>query len=315
MNVLITNIGRRSYFVNYFLDLKKKFKKLNIHLADNTFFLAGMQSKKVYKHRIPKISEGENKYIIKILKIVKKKKIKLIIPVTNFDLNILSKNKEKLKKLNCQTLISDNQLIKNLIDKKKCYDLCVQKKILSPKVFSNLKDLRKSKKNIFVRKKRFGHAGEGFKIIRKIDNKIFKDKTYIVQNYIKGREIHIDILNDFDGNYVASCAKEKLSIKFGETQSAKTLINNKINLLAKEISKKLGHIGNLDCDAIIDKKNNVYFIDFNPRFGGGYPFTHLAGLNFIEATINLLIKKKNFKIKKTPRKILAAKGISIESLN
>ena len=143
MNVLITNIGRRSYFVNYFLDLKKKFKKLNIHLADNTFFLAGMQSKKVYKHRIPKISEGENKYIIKILKIVKKKKIKLIIPVTDFDLNILSKNKEKLKKLNCQTLISDNQLIKNLIDKKKCSDLCVQKKNTFTKSIFEFKRFKK----------------------------------------------------------------------------------------------------------------------------------------------------------------------------
>ncbi len=315
MNVLITNIGRRAYFVNYFLDLKKKFKKLNIHLADNNLILASMQSKKIYKHSIPKISEGENKYITKILGIVKQNKIKLIVPVTNFDLNILSKSKEKLKRLNCRALVSNNQLIKNLIDKKKCHDLCIQKKILTPKIYFNLKDLRKSKKNIFVKKKRFGNSSQGFKIIRKIDNKTLKDKIFIVQNYIKGREIHLDILNDFDGNYVASCAKEKLSMRFGETESARTFFNNKINILAKEISKKFRHIGNLDCDAIIDKKNNVYFIDFNPRFGGGYPFTHLAGLNFVEAIINLMKNKKNLKINKIPKKILAAKGISVEKLN
>ena len=31
-----------------------------------------------------------------------------------------------------------------------------------------------------------------------------------------------------------------------------------------------------------DKINKIpYIIDINPRFGGGYPFTHLSGYNFL----------------------------------
>ena len=43
------------------------------------------------------------------------------------------------------------------------------------------------------------------------------------------------------------------------------------------------HVGNLDCDVIKNQNSELYFIDFNPRFGGGYPFTHLSGYNFIKA--------------------------------
>jgi len=44
------------------------------------------------------------------------------------------------------------------------------------------------------------------------------------------------------------------------------------------IGRKLGHIGVLDCDAIVTE-DNCYVFDMNPRFGGGYPFSHIAGAN------------------------------------
>ena len=52
-------------------------------------------------------------------------------------------------------------------------------------------------------------------------------------------------------------------------------------------AKKLGHIANLDCD-MIEEGENVYVIDLNPRFGGGYPATHLSGVNLLSILIKLL---------------------------
>mgnify|MGYP001383156387 CR=1 FL=1 len=69
--------------------------------------------------------------------------------------------------------------------------------------------------------------------------------------------------------------------------------------LAKRISNSFRHIGNLDCDAIKDNRGNLYWIDFNPRFGGGYPFTHLSGYNFLKAIIDSKLKKKNKPPQKT----------------
>ena len=51
---------------------------------------------------------------------------------------------------------------------------------------------------------------------------------------------------------------------------------------AKKISKAFHHIGNLDVDFIEEKNGNIYFIDFNPRFGRLSPFTHLSGCNYLK---------------------------------
>jgi carbamoyl-phosphate synthase large subunit len=44
------------------------------------------------------------------------------------------------------------------------------------------------------------------------------------------------------------------------------------------IGESLGHVGNLDCDVFIGP-NGISVLELNPRFGGGYPFSHLAGVN------------------------------------
>ena len=80
--------------------------------------------------------------------------------------------------------------------------------------------------------------------------------------------------------------------------------------LAKKISKISKHVGNLDCDVIKSKRGDLYFIDFNPRFGGGYPFTHISGYNFIKAILDLMLNKKPIFPKK-PNLIKASKGINI----
>jgi len=41
----------------------------------------------------------------------------------------------------------------------------------------------------------------------------------------------------------------------------------------------------MDVDLIVTPTGQKYFIDFNPRFGGGYPFSHLSGVNYIKYII------------------------------
>lgn len=77
----------------------------------------------------------------------------------------------------------------------------------------------------------------------------------------------------------------------GETEIAEVVYDKTLISLSKKISSVLRHIGNLDIDLITDKKNNNFLIDFNPRFGGGYPFTHNCGFNYIKSIIKLYNKK------------------------
>ena len=47
MNILVTNPGRRIYFINFLLELKKKYKSINIHISDCDKQLPTMSLKNV----------------------------------------------------------------------------------------------------------------------------------------------------------------------------------------------------------------------------------------------------------------------------
>src|SRR5713226_9890406 len=64
----------------------------------------------------------------------------------------------------------------------------------------------------------------------------------------------------------------------GETDRAITVKSTRLEALGGAIGRKLGHIGILDCDVIVIE-DRCYVLDMNPRFGGGYPFSQMAGAN------------------------------------
>ena len=63
---------------------------------------------------------------------------------------------------------------------------------------------------------------------------------------------------------------------------AEIVEKEQLQVVAKEIASHTKHIGMLDADFIITNEGEVFLIDLNPRFGGGYPFSHLSGLNVPE---------------------------------
>lgn len=82
-------------------------------------------------------------------------------------------------------------------------------------------------------------------------------------------------------------------MRSGETDKATSVIIPEILAIGEKISLLLRHSGNLDCDIFI-AENKIYILEFNPRFGGGYPFSHEAGINTAAIYIAWL---KNEKIK------------------
>ena len=46
---------------------------------------------------------------------------------------------------------------------------------------------------------------------KKLQKKDFENK-YIIQEYINGEELHLDILNDHNGKFISSCLKKKISM-------------------------------------------------------------------------------------------------------
>ena len=303
INLLLTNSGRRTYRI----DFLKTFNRdhLNIFLADASDVASFYINKNIYKIIIPKV-KYKKKFVSSLENIIEKKKINLIIPLSNHELEILSKYREKWKtKYNCDVIISDTAVIKICRDKTLTKKFCDNNKILSPKILDNIQNIPNNKK--LVLKHRSSSGSKDLEIDKKKNIKSKVTNKMIVQEFVNGNEYNIDILNDMGGNFIDCCIKKKLKMRAGETDKCEILYDHNLYKFSKRLSHLLKHKGNLDCDVIKNNKG-IFLIDLNCRFGGGYAFTHVYGKNYLKSIINNNFTK--YKLEKKEKKIFF-KGIDI----
>ncbi len=299
MNILFTCAGRRNYLVNYFKEVATKNDK--IFAADmqlNAPALVDADEAVI----VPSIYEKS--YIETLLSICKKHKIDAIISLNDLELPILSENKDKFLEVNTKVLVSNPEVIDIAFDKWKTVEFLRKNNLKTPKTYLTLSEVKEAIKNNellypVVVKPRWGSASiavdfayneEELELVYKLQLLKVKrsilakasnediEKSILIQEKIKGKEYGIDILNDFNQNYYKTFGREKLSMRSGETDKAVSVIDEKLESIGKVIGENLKHIGNLDCDVFFDG-TDYYVLELNPRFGGGYPFSHEAGIN------------------------------------
>lgn len=110
----------------------------------------------------------------------------------------------------------------------------------------------------------------------------------MVQPDLGGSEYGLDIVTPVSGGSVEGLlGRRKLAMRHGETSAAVTVDNAPFQGLAAALNGVLGIRGTVDVDCLLTDDGTPHVIDINPRFGGGYPFSHIAGAdvpNFLVAS-------------------------------
>lgn len=313
MNILLTSVGRRSYLVNFFKEAlvdkgvvhaANSIDTHTLHVADQFVI-----TPEIYN----------DSYIDFLINYCNRFDISVIISLFDIDLYILSVNKEKFKNAGINIIVSNSEVIKICNDKWLTYRFLKDIQVNQPQTFISLSDVKNAiSSNILsypvYLKPRWGMGSIGIYkayneleldvLYKKIHNEIFN--TYlkyesisdvasciIIQEAICGKEYGLEILNDLSGNFTACFAKQKLAMRAGETDMAITVSTLPFSDLAHKISKELKHIGNLDIDLFIKEDGSIYVLELNCRFGGQYPFSHMAGVNIPLQLIEWLEGKPN----------------------
>ncbi|PCC17948.1 MULTISPECIES: ATP-grasp domain-containing protein [Brevibacterium] len=101
----------------------------------------------------------------------------------------------------------------------------------------------------------------------------------VVQPKLSGVEHGVDIVGALRAprNLAAVLARRKLRMRAGETDKAVTVDPAPFVANSALIAEAAGLTGLIDVDMFLDEEGRSTVIDINPRFGGGYPFVHLAG--------------------------------------
>lgn len=104
-------------------------------------------------------------------------------------------------------------------------------------------------------------------------------RDVVVQPRLPGREHGVDIVGDLGepGALRAVLARQKVRMRAGETDKAITVDAAPFVADAERIARAAQLTGLIDVDMFLDEEGEPSVIDINPRFGGGYPFVHLAG--------------------------------------
>lgn len=288
MRILFTSVGRRVELVQVF---KEAAKKLNVDLevyGVDIVYDAPALSFCDKKKLICRIDDP--KYIDTLLELCREEKIDCVIPTIDTDLLILAENKNRFAEVGTFVLISSPENIKICRDKNNTYKFFKRCGLQAPETFDDVEKYH-SGYPAFIKPKDGSSAKDAYRVnsYSELSELSVKVKNYVVQPYIDGREYTVDIFCDFSGSPIFITPRQRLLIRSGEVIKTKVDLDSKIIQEILNILAEFKPIGPITVQLIREKiTERDYFIEINPRFGGGSPLSMKAGANSAEALLKLL---------------------------
>lgn len=312
MNVLLTCSGRRNYLVEYFKDTLED--KGCVYTVNSTIDAASMP---VADGAFTAPPVYHNEYIEYLYFICQKYDIKLLIPLLDLELPVLARHRESFEQRGTRLAVSKPHVIDICNDKLSTVGFLKKLRLKTPFTTSGIEEALDSIQRLprpypLIIKPRRGMGSIAVKIAENkkellvlfekvksdIRNSYLKyydgydpETAVIIQEKARGQEYGLDIINDLDGNYITTFIKQKIELRHGETSIALTVEIPELQDTGRLIGETLKHTGILDADLFWDG-HEVTVLEMNARFGGGYPFSHLAGANIPAAYIQWAKKKK-----------------------
>ena len=303
MNVLLTKTGRNNYLVRGFHDalggdgrvIVCDTAKCNaFYDADEAFIT-------------PPIVSDE--YVPFLVDLCRTKEISLVIPLNDLDVLAQARHRELFQETDAFTVVPDERVTLACCDKIEMAKTAEASGIPTPSIASliragNTYSMAQMSFPVVV-KPRFGtstiatYRANHHKELNtaladaeldigtmqlSVSSFVPNYTDVLVQDLAEGPEYGLDVICDLDCNYQTTIVKMKHAARAGETDSATTVDNAELADLGRKVAEAFPHPGNMDADIIITEEGPVV-LDLNPRFGGGYPFSHAAGVDLPAALV------------------------------
>jgi|ERR1700719_706032 len=305
MNVMLTCAGRRNYLVEFF---QEALRGRGLVFAADACTDAPALSQADKSFILPSLNHPA--YVDTLLTICQRHRVFLLIPLNDLELRLLASHSARFLEVGTLPVISSPEVIQTCSDKWETFNFLKASNFEGPNSCLSLAEAREAlaQRNLrfpLVVKPRWGSASIGIEYsdddeelelnyrlartrlprtsLREI-SATDPERSILIQERLCGQEYGLDIVNDLEGHHVCTFVKRKVAMRAGETDRAITVRDESLEKVGEAIGRKLGHIGMLDCDAIVTE-GACHVLDLNPRFGGGYPFSHMAGANLPAALI------------------------------
>lgn len=280
-NILITSAGRRVSLVRMFKKELKRFfpdSELLTTDADPTLSAACHESDGSFKV----IKNDADGYIEELLELAIANHIKVIIPTIDTGLQVLADNRYFFSQSGIELLVCSSSFIEICRDKRKTSAFFAEKGIDSPRIFDK-DDLQFP---LFIKPYDGSMSVDTYYVATADDlsahhlsNNKFMFMEYIDSNSYD--EYTIDMY--YDRHHFLKCLvpRKRLEVRGGEINKGITVKGHVYNFLKEKLSFINGAVGCLTMQVFYNKEtNSIKALEINPRFGGGYPLSYLAGANY-----------------------------------
>lgn len=309
MNILLTSVGRRNYIVDFFKEAVAPYggKVFAVNSHENAPGLFCADSFLI----APSIHSEE--YVPFLIDYCEQNAISVIVPLLDNDLPVLAAVKELFNQRGIYVLTPDLDTCKLSNDKFETYQFLKSIGFNTVPTFCDLISFKGALNNNEINfpvvvKPRWGMGSLSlyiaedmeelefyFKLAQKeVRNSFLRFESaaalgqeVLIMEKIEGDEYMIDIVNDLNGEFKLTVVNKKILRKGGETEVAETVVNPILEQLGQRISSIFRHPLVMDADVFLNDRG-AFVLEFNPRFSGGYPFTHYAGVDLTKALVHWL---------------------------
>ncbi len=288
MKILFTSVGRRVELVQMFRAAAKRRNKVLVIYGADMSDSAPALSFCDETFQTPCIQSED--YLPALKSFCEEHEIDLLIPTIDTDLLLLAKNRELFASIHTRILISDPSKIAVCRDKRFTAQYFNSVGLQSPCPVDDVKQYSGGFP-AFIKPKDGSASKNAFRSDTQEELELHAEQVpnYIIQPFISGTEYTVDVFCDFEGNPIYITPRIRLVVRDGEVLKTQIRQDESIVAEMKRLIADYKPCGPLTVQLIQDAKTGVnWYIEINPRFGGGAPLSMKAGADSAEALLCLL---------------------------
>jgi carbamoyl-phosphate synthase large subunit len=296
-NILITSAGRRVSLIKAF---KKELKRAHLEgYVFTTDLSPELSSACQVADKAFKVGRfTDTDYIDVLFKICINNDIKIVIPTIDTELKLLTVHRLQFEAQGISIIISDESLIQICRNKYLTNDFLRAKNFKLP----NIVDINHSNFPVFIKPVDGSSSKNIFLIVdESMLAPFMKDATkFIHMEYLSPKDFYeytVDLYYNQQSELCCAVPRIRIETRGGEVSKGITRKGNVLDFVKTHLSILEGARGCITLQLFEHKTNgDVYGIEINPRFGGGYPLSYLAGANYPKMIIQeyILNKKINY---------------------
>lgn len=313
-NILLSSAGRRTYLVEWFREALGGSGLVHASNSDAAATSLAAADRGVVT---PLIYSDE--YIPFMLEYCERERIGAIVPLFDVDIPVLAAHRSEFEAIGCFPVVAPADFARVCSDKLATAELLESAGIprpatyVGPRGFADAVARGEASFPAFI-KPRWGMGSIGLAeaadegelhvlcgiVERKVAGSYLRYESaadepgrgVIVQPRIDADEYGMDVYCDLVGRYQGCVVRRKVAMRAGETDIAEVIdVDERFESLARSLAGLSGHPGCMDVD-VFDAGGELMVLEMNARFGGGYPFSHAAGVDMPRALVTWLRGKE-----------------------